>query len=355
MCTHARDFHPVYCILPPYIIEAIKLRGNEKQQQMAKVLEKQAVQYRDLREKAMRRDAYEPAPMIAVTEQISPFREVYDGENKAVLPGRLVRKEGEDPVEDEAINEAYDGAGAVYHLYKDVFSRDSIDGKGIKIISTVHHRRSFNNAFWNGEQMVYGDGDGVLFNRLTLLSIIGHEISHGVVQFSGGLVYRDQSGALNESFADVFGALTEQYRKKQSVDEASWLIGEGIFAEGISGTALRSLKAPGLAYDDPVLGKDPQPYHMDNFVNTSSDNGGVHINSGIPNHAFYLLSQYLGGNAWEKAGQIWYDTMQAINNPVATFADWADKTVEMAWNRYGPGSIEMLMTRRVWKLVGISI
>ena len=101
--------------------------------------------------------------------------------------------------------------------------------------------------------------------------------------------------------------------------------------------------------------RDPQPYHMDLYVNTSSDNGGVHINSGIPNHAFYLLSNYLGGNAWEKAGHIWYDTMQAINNPFATFADWADKTVEMARDRFGPGSFEMLMTRRAWKLVGVSV
>lgn len=342
-------------ILPPYLLEAIKLRGNEKQKAMAATLERQAQRYRDTREESAPAEPVVAERVLAAAEKPILQREVYDGGNRAALPGKLVRKEGDAAVEDAAVNEAYDGAGCVYELYRDIYQRNSIDGNGMDIISTVHHRRGFNNAFWNGEQMVYGDGDGMLFNRMTILSIIGHELSHGVVQFSGGLIYRDQSGALNESFADVFGSLTEQYKKKQSVTEASWLIGEGIFGENIDGVALRSLKAPGTAYNDKLIGKDPQPFHMDNYVSTTADNGGVHINSGIPNHAFYLLAQYLGGFAWEKAGQIWYDTMQAINNPMATFAEWADKTVEMARNRFGEGSIEMVMTRRAWKLIGINV
>lgn len=185
--------------------------------------------------------------------------------------------------------------------------------------------------------------------------MIGHELSHGVVQFSGGLIYQDQAGALNESFADVFGALTVQYKKGQNACEADWLIGDGILGPDIDGVALRSMKAPGAAYDDDILGKDPQPFHMDGYVNTSSYNGGVHINSGIPNHVFYLLAQLLGGNAWAKAGHVWYDTLQQINNPHATFAEWADKTVEMARDRFGSGSMETTLTRRSWKLVGITV
>ena len=137
--------------------------------------------------------------------------------------------------------------------------------------------------------------------------------------------------------------------------EANWLIGEGTLGPDINGVALRSMKAPGTAYNDSVLGKDPQPYHMDSYLTTSTDNGGVHINSGIPNHAFYLLAQYLGGYSWEKAGCIWYDTMQSINNPFATFSDWADKTVEMARQRFGVGSLEAEYTRRSWKLVGVDL
>ena len=295
------------------------------------------------------------APVLKTIGTLKPNRFVYDGQKKASLPGYLVRKEGQTPTSDPTVNEVYDGANAVFGLFAKNYSRNSIDGKGLDLIQTVHHRRNYNNAFWNGKQMVYGDGDGNIFRKLTELTVIGHEFSHGVVQYSGGLIYRDQSGALNESFADVFGSLVKQYLLNQDVQNASWLIGEDIFAKGINGDALRSMKAPGLAYDDSILGKDPQPFHMDHYVITSSDNGGVHINSGIPNHAFYLLAQYLGGHAWTKAGQIWYDTMQDINNPTATFQEWAEKTVEMAIRRYKSGSIEVTMTRRAWKLVGINV
>ena len=322
---------------------------------IAEALDKQATKYRTSRIAAEPSTSFMAAPVIKDAIKLSPDRAVYDGEKKAALPGKLVRKEGDKPSKDPVVNEAYDGAGDTFRLYAEIYRRDSLDGKGMKIISTVHHRRNYNNAFWNGRQIAYGDGDGVLFKKFTALSIIGHELSHGVVQFSGGLVYRDQSGALNESFADVFAALTEQFKAKQTACEASWLIGEGILGKDVNGNALRSMKAPGTAYEDDILGKDPQPYHMDFYVNTSSDNGGVHINSGIPNHGFYLLANLLGGYAWEKAGHVWYDTMQAINNPFATFSDWADKSVEMARNRFGSGSLEQLMTRRAWKLTGISI
>ena len=347
--------HPVQCILPPHMVESLKKRGNAKLRKMAESLDKQAHRYRLARSLAESSRSFQAAPVLGLDVDVSPNREVYDGKHKAALPGELIRKEGDPPSDDVVVNEAYDGAGNVFDLYADVYRRNSLDGEGMKLISTVHHRRKYNNAFWNGEQMAYGDGDGIVFVKLTALSIIGHELSHGVVQFSGGLIYRDQSGALNESFADVFGVLAEQYTYKQTVCEANWLIGEGILGPDINGVALRSMKAPGTAYADDLLGTDPQPYHMDLYINTSQDNGGVHINSGIPNHAFYLLANYLGGNAWEKAGNIWYDTMQAINNPMATFADWADKTVEMAQSRFGAGSIEMKMTRRAWKLVGIHI
>jgi Zn-dependent metalloprotease len=337
------------------MVESLRKRGDAKTRKMAESLDKLAHRYRLARSLAESSRSFQAATVLEADIEVSPNREVYDGKHKAALPGELIRREGDPPSDDAVVNEAYDGAGNVFDLYADVYRRNSLDGEGMKLISTVHHRRKYNNAFWNGEQMAYGDGDGIVFVKLTVLSIIGHELSHGVVQFSGGLIYRDQSGALNESFADVFGALAEQYTYQQTACEASWLIGESILGPDINGVALRSMKAPGTAYADDLLGTDPQPYHMDLYVNTSQDNGGVHINSGIPNHAFYLLANYLGGNAWEKAGHIWYDTLQTINNPMATFADWADKTVEMARSRFGTGSIEMQMTRRAWKLVGINV
>lgn len=356
-CSHG-PCSPVNCIIPPFMVDAIKLRGDAKQRKMAESIEKLAASTREEREAIPT-----PATAFVAGQELAAARgtpsariEIYDGQKKAALPGKLARKSGQKPVADTTVNEAFDGSQSTYDLYLDQYSRDSLDGRGMKLVSTVHHRRAYNNAFWNGRQMAYGDGDGTLFTGFTnSLSVIGHELSHGVVQFSGGLIYRDQSGALNESFADVFGALTVQYRNQQLARDADWLIGDGILGPNINGVALRSMKAPGTAYDDPVLGKDPQPYHMDDFIVTSSDNGGVHWNSGIPNHAFYLLSQYLGGNAYDKPGGIWYDTMQKINNPNATFNEWADLTVAVARARHGAGSREELFTRRAWKLVGISV
>ena len=354
MCT-ANHIHSLQCILPPHMIDAISMRGDKKMRSRIKKLVKQSESYRQLRFDAAPSNSFMAAPSLALNEKPKVNRKVYAGQNKASLPGVLVRKEGDPPVKDKVVNAAYDGAGEVYKLYLKQYRRDSLDGRGMTLSSTVHHRQKYNNAFWNGRQMAYGDGDGVIFTHMTELSIVGHELSHGVVQFSGGLAYRDQAGALNESFADIFGSLTLQHKLKQSACKADWLIGKGILGPDIKGLALRSLKAPGEAYDDQLLGKDPQPYHMDYYVTTSSDNGGVHINSGIPNHAFYLLAQYLGGDSWHKAGQIWYDTMQAINNPNATFNDWADKTVEMAKKRFGSGSLEAVFTRRAWNLVGITV
>jgi Zn-dependent metalloprotease len=293
------------------------------------------------------------APAAVATPRVD--RAIYDGGNKAALPGKLIRKEGDSATGDADADEAYDGAGHVFDLYLGSFGRNSLDGAGMKLKHTVHHRKGFNNAFWEGSQMVYGDGDDRIFSRFTELSVIGHEMSHGVVQFSGGLRYAGQSGALNESFADVFGALTVQRKLGQRAADADWLIGAGIFAPGIRGTALRSMKAPGTAYADALLGQDPQPYHMSLYVNTPEDNGGVHINSGIPNHAFYLYAQYLGGNAWEKPGTVWYKALQTLNNPLASFSQWAAQTLDVATSQFGIGSFEAIMLKRAWRLVGISI
>jgi Zn-dependent metalloprotease len=345
------DHDPLRCIVPPYMLEAIKVRGTDEQRRFAARIDEQAAAYRSERVARAPEGGFLVAPVEA--EPPGPKREVYDAGGTMELPGKLVRSEGEEPTGDAPVDEAYEGAGHTYAMYAEVHGRDSLDGKGMTLVSSVHVGEDYDNAFWDGRQMAYGDG-GMIFKPLTgSLSVIGHELSHGVVQFSGGLVYRDQAGALNESFADVFGALVEQRQAGQGAAEASWLIGGALLREEVSGEALRSMKAPGTAYDDEVIGTDPQPFHMSEYIVTSADNGGVHINSGIPNHAFYLLAQYLGGNAWEKAGHIWYEALQAINNPHATFADWADETCAQARERFGAGSREELFTRRSWQLVGV--
>lgn len=367
-CPSDRDPYvpvPFHCIVPPHMLQVLCMRADARTAKAAR--EQIAIAERA---RAARSQQSNLRMLPAGEETASGFvtpaavaaapvrrldRKVHDGKRKAALPGTLARKEGDAPSGDDDVDMAYDGAGQVYDLYCDAFGRDSLDGNGMALIQTVHHRRNFNNAFWDGTQMAYGDGDGKIFSTFLELSVIGHEMSHGVVQFSGGLVYEGQSGALNESFADIFGALVRQHADRESVDEADWLIGRGILGPDINGVALRSMKAPGTAYADAVLGQDPQPYHMDFYVNTTSDNGGVHINSGIPNHAFYLYCQYMGGNAWEKPGRIWYHALQRLNNPNAGFHDWAAQTMESAMELYGIGSMDARFLRRAWKLVGIEV
>jgi Zn-dependent metalloprotease len=274
----------------------------------------------------------------------------------------IVRREGDGPSTDPAVNEAYDAAGYTYDLYKDIYQRDSIDGKGLPINSSVHYQKGYDNAFWNGTQMVYGDGDEDLpeaqrlFNRFTIsVDVIGHELTHGVTQYEAGLAYWEQPGALNESMSDVFGSLVKQYHLHHTADEADWIIGQGLFTANVNGVGIRSMKAPGTAYDDPVLGRDPQPAKMSDYVNTTDDSGGVHTNSGIPNHAFYLVATEIGGYAWEKAGQIWYITLRDMLQPKSDFQQAASLTFQVAGQQYGTGSLEQLAVKKGWSEVGIDV
>ena len=348
----------IYCIVPPHMLKNIAAQGTAEQREIALRTITESEQFR-----GHRRAVMDVLSFTAVSEfSQGKNRSVYDAENGTKLPGTLVRGEGDGPVSDVAVNEAYDGSGVTYDLYYQVFGRDSIDGQGLPLKSTVHYQKGYDNAFWNGEQMVYGDGDEDLpepqrlFNRFTIaLDIIGHELTHGVTQYEANLAYWDQSGALNESMSDVFGSLVKQYQRQQSAADADWIIGEGLFTSNVNGVGIRSMKAPGTAYDDPVLGKDPQPGHMDDYVKTIEDNGGVHINSGIPNRAFYVTALTLGGSAWEKAGRIWYKTLTEKLSERATFQQAADMTFEAAGELYGTGSMEQSAIRTGWAEVGISI
>ncbi|WP_051147400.1 M4 family metallopeptidase [Glaciibacter superstes] len=286
----------------------------------------------------------------------SPRRSVSDAVGREDLPGRLVRVEGQPPVADVTVNEAYDGLGETYSFFWSAFERDSIDGNGLPLNATVHFGEKYDNAFWDGQRMVFGDGDGQVFNRFTVsLSVIGHELTHGVTQFTANLVYRGQSGALNESVSDVFGSLVEQKAKGQSTAEASWLIGEGLFTDEVEGNALRSMKAPGTAYNDDVLGKDPQPASMADYVETDDDYGGVHLNSGIPNRAFYLVADSLGGNAWDAPGHIWYQTLTGGDlSATVDFAGFAEATSKTAFRLFGDGSPEHKAVASAWVTVGVT-
>ncbi|WP_217145265.1 M4 family metallopeptidase [Streptomyces sp. AC627_RSS907] len=352
--TTTGGFMPVFCtIVPPHVLD--RLAQNEDP-----VLAGPA-------RRTLQRDAFERtrrglttvigAPAVAPragAEPEKPHRTIYDARHGTDLPGRKVRGEGEEPGQDATVNRAYAGLGATFEHFLKVYGRNSIDGAGMPLDATVHYDREYNNAFWNGEQMVFGDGDGEIFLDFTIpLDVIGHELTHGVTQHTANLTYYGQPGALNESVSDVFGALIKQYSLGQTAAEADWLIGAGLLAPRVTGVALRSMKAPGTAYDDDVLGKDPQPATMDDYVRTGRDNGGVHINSGIPNHAFYLAATALGGHAWERAGQVWYDVLTGGELAQdAKFADFAALTVKAARERYGDAD-ELDAVRKAWEQVGV--
>ncbi|MPM72968.1 Protease PrtS [bioreactor metagenome] len=281
-----------------------------------------------------------------------PRRAIHDAQGTTTLPGYLVRDEGGKVSADVAVDEAYDHLGSTWQLFFHEYGRDSLDGKGQTMVGTVHYGRNYDNAFWNGSQMVFGDGDGVVFNRFTIaVDVVAHELTHGVIESIGGLAYENQSGALNESLCDVFGSLVKQYTRGQSTSQADWLLGDLLLKEGLNAKALRSLSAPGTAYDDPQLGHDPQPAHMKDFVHTVQDNGGVHINSGIPNRAFYLLATALGGHAWEVAGKIWYEAMcSPQRRPTDNFAAFAKLTLAAA---RGIGAPELHAAQQSWLGVGV--
>jgi len=295
--------------------------------------------------------------MASATAPTHGRRTVSDCATGTFLPSAtLARTEDGETSTDGSVNRAFDGLGQTRDFYQEVFDRDSLDGRGMRLNGYVHYGEAYNNAFWDGSQMVFGDGDGVLFTDFTeSLDVIAHELTHGVTEFTAGLQYRNQSGALNESISDVFGSLVKQWaNNKQTADQADWLIGAEVFTPGVEADALRSMKAPGQAYNNPTLGRDPQPDHMSKYANMSDDNGGVHINSGIPNKAFYLTAIGIGGYAWEAPGQIWYTALQA-SGETTDFQEFADTTYLKAGQIFGSESAEQQAVASAWKEVGIRI
>jgi Zn-dependent metalloprotease len=344
-CRHHAS-HPVCCILPPHILAHLAKNGTEAQKNAALHNLHVTGQFRGQRQVML--------AVFGATPAGTERRTIFDAGTAEQLPGKLVRGEGDPASKDVCVNEAYDGCGATYDFYKNVFKRNSVDDRGMRLDSTVHYGVKYDNAFWNGQQMIYGDGDGELFNRFTIsLDVIGHELTHGVTQYEASLEYHDEPGALNESMSDVFGSMVKQYAKKQTVKQADWLIGEGLLAKGVKGVALRSMKDPGSAYDDPRLGHDPQPNSMKGYVKGPEDNGGVHVNSGIPNRAFYLAAMALSpsGHAWDKAGPIWYEVLCNRLRPNSGFADCAKLTIQVAKDMYG--ATAKTAVQKAWKTVGL--
>jgi Zn-dependent metalloprotease len=351
--------HSIFCIVPPVVLRDIARNGSEEERQAALDTLAADSTFRTMR--AIRQAApvatASPATVslaaaVGTGEEKQLQRTIFNCHNSRSLPGDPARTEGASATGDPAADEAYDGLGTTYDFYWEALRRNSIDDQGMPLNGHVHYGNRFNNAFWDGQRMVFGDGDGVVFNRLTIaIDIMGHELTHGVTEKEAQLIYQDQSGALNESVSDVYGSLVKQYhRGKQAAGDADWLIGEGIWADPGRGEALRSMKEPGTAFEG-----DRQPAHMDDYVNTVDDNGGVHINSGIPNKAFYLAATEMGGYAGERAGFIWYATLRDPRlKPNASFRQFARLSAVNAEILF-PAGREQQIVRDAWSEVGVDI
>jgi hypothetical protein len=331
--------------VPPYLLQALAYAEGSADPAHTLQLDEQ---FRSRRE----------APRATVTPPSATTggrRIIHDAGNREELPGEVARRDQDPPVGDAAVDEAWESSGQVWDLFAEEFGRQSYDGSGSTAVVTVHYGTNYDNAFWDGQQLVFGDGDGQVFGRFTRpLDVLAHEFTHGVVQFSAGLTYRGQPGALNESVADVFAALTKQRVLGQDAGDADWLIGQGLFLPGIRARALRSMLEPGTAYDDPRIGKDPQVGSMADFVETEEDNGGVHLNSGIPNRAFALTAVALGGQSWQRAGRVWYDALTAGEvGADADFDTFARATVRSAERLFAGDPAVREAVVRAWTTVGL--
>ncbi|KAJ7633616.1 hypothetical protein DFH06DRAFT_1337109 [Mycena polygramma] len=308
-----------------------------------------------------------------------PDRHIFDLEfdEDLALPGILVRNEGDAPINDDAVDKCYESLGIVYDFLLKVFGRNSVDGKGAPLVGVVHYSYKFPGAWWDpardydsrsSQSIVFGDGwdetsshpfARYFGNFVGSLEVVAHEMMHGITQSIVNLAHVGQPGALHEHLADVFGCMVEQWHKNQSVEEADWLIGEDLLIPEVKGNALRSMRAPGSAYPVPGtpesykgIGKDQQVGHMSHLYTGPKDGGGVHINSGIPNRAFYLAAIKLGGNSWECVGKIWWVALGDRRMvPFQNFKRWAKLTVAIAGELYSGDVREVV--KQAWGEVGI--
>lgn len=303
-------------------------------------------------------------PPISVNQPlpINVMRIVYDANHGRTLPGPTLLLSNNTntfhlDAPDSYATAAMDNALNVFLFFLNNYKYNSIDGKNMPIISTIHYEYLYENAFWNGQQMIYGDGSEIFNPFVNYLDVVGHEMAHGVT--GERLLYKGEAGALNEHFSDVMGYLVFLYTNHLGTDDpkATWTIADGIIRDANGGHPLRSFANPGHAYNTPVLGKDPQPAKYPDLYRGREDNGGVHINSGVPNHAFYLFAKQLGGFAWEKAGLIWFTTMMATGlfRPNASMADFAKATIKIANKLYSNDTLTDNALRSAWKTVEVLI
>ena len=266
-------------------------------------------------------------------------RDTYDGRNRGRLPGRIARTEGQGPTGDGPIDDAHDHAGITWDFYSAQEGRDSYDGAGATMISTAHHQRDYDNAFWNGSQMVYGDGDVYFYPLSGALDVVGHELTHAVTEFSANLVYAGESGGLNEATSDILGVAIEAFAQGWVIDSDTWKVGEDIATPAL-GDALRYM-------DDPTLDGVSIDSYADYY-----DGLDVHHSSGIANRAFYLMATSSALDL-ESAAHLWYRALTLYMTPSTTFAQARTAVVDAATDLHGASSAQVAAVEAAWASVGV--
>ena len=283
---------------------------------------------------------------LAATLAASASILVYDLNHSQSLPGLPVANPGASA--DTSIKQAFVTAGKVAEFYQTAFGRNSVDGAGMSLLSSVHYNTGYNNAFWNGTQMVYGDGDGNIFVDFTKGNdVIGHELTHGVTQYTLQLRYQNQPGGLNESLSDCFGSMFRQWEAGQSAATADWLIGKDIMGPGAIAkgfTCLRDMADPGAGH---CLSQ--QPTNFAQYKNGMDP----HESSGIPNLAFCTAAKAAGGKSWEGVGKAWYAAMTAGASPSMRMKSFANRTRTAAKAEFGAGSVVANAVDQGWNHVGL--
>ena len=306
-----------------------------------------AKEFRKLRVQAGEFTANTMPQSLAPTASPAPAITVADCHHTQTLPGAPVPNPGSSA--DATAKRAFVETTAVAKFYKDIFHRNSVDNAGMTLGSSIHYGVKFNNAFWNGLRMTYGDGDGNIFVDFTKGNdVIGHELTHGVTQHSLQLAYTDEAGGLNESMSDVFGSMFRQWQAGQDVGHADWLIGKDIMGPGAHArgfTCLRDMASPGAVH---CLA--PQPFKFSDYHNGMDP----HSSSGIPNLAFHNVAQAIGGKSWEKAGQIWYKALTGFApSPHMKMKPFADRTRHLAATMYSGNAAVAHAVDAGWVSVGL--
>jgi Zn-dependent metalloprotease len=272
---------------------------------------------------------------------------VFDCQHGITLPGTPIPNPG--AATDASAKRAFNETTAVVNFYQTVFGRNSLDNAGMTLISSIHYSVNYNNAGWTGSQMRYGDGDGNIFIDFTKSNdVIGHELTHGVTQFTSGFAYSNQAGGLNESMSDVFGSMFRQWQAKQTVSAADWLIGKEIVGPGATArgfTCLRDMSNPAASH---CLA--PQPTKFSQY----HDGMDPHDSSGIPNFAFYKAAMAIGGKSWEKAGKIWYQALTGFPpSPNMKMKVFANRTRSLAGTLFPAEPAVKTAIDKAWKAVGL--